>query len=322
MKKNNKTFFALEAILAAGVLLLAVFMIWERREEDKIKVSVILQNPDDSEWSALKYGIKMAAQQEDAEIFIVSTGDMRNAEEEKKVIEQEAAEGADAVIVQPVPGADTEKILEEAGKKIPIMLVEDAGSGEEEEALPVTGENQYEMGKALAQEVLRDYGGSLQGKTVGLFSKTTDLKMISERERGARETIENAGGKVHWFVAGDFGETDDDFLKFQPQTDVILALDDKSLAKLGEYAESEKLTPHVYGIGHSTEAIYFLDTGVVQCLLVPDQFDIGYKSLSAVTDFLSGESDKMPSQTALYQVVRKETLFSEENQNLLFTMNQ
>ena len=31
--------------------------------------------------------------------------------------------------------------------------------------------------------------------------------------------------------------------------------------------------------GNSTEAVYYLDTGIAGCLVVPDEFNVGYQSL-------------------------------------------
>ena len=322
MKKSNKTFILIECILALLVVVLALYMAFEKKDEHRMKVSVILQDPDDSEWSAFKYGLKMAAADQNVELLIVSTGEMLNSTEEKRVIEHEIRNGADAVIVQPVSGKGTEKMLEEIGAEIPLMLIDHVASDEKESVLSVTGPDQYELGKALANEVISDYNGELKGKTVGIFSKTTDLKMITYREKGVRSQLEKAGIKVHWFVAGDFEEAEDEFLKYQPETDIILALDDTSLTRLGEYAVSNDLKEEIYGIGNSTDAIYYLDKEIVKSLLVPDQYDIGYRSLTEIAEKVGKFSKKMQNQTVSYNIIRRDVLFSEENQKILYTMNQ
>ncbi|MFR2836002.1 MAG: hypothetical protein ACLTCI_04085 [[Clostridium] nexile] len=33
----------------------------------------------------------------------------------------------------------------------------------------------------------------------------------------------------------------------------------------------------LYGIGQSTEAIYYLDKGIAECVVVPDEFNVGYQ---------------------------------------------
>ena len=61
--------------------------------------------------------------------------------------------------------------------------------------------------------------------------------------------------------------------------DIVIALDDSNLTAIGEYLASSQ--PHgelLYGIGQSTEAIYYLDKGIAECVVVPDEFNVGYQS--------------------------------------------
>lgn len=95
------------------VLVLVCSMMWEKSRENLYRVSVIVQNSDDNQWAAFRYGLKMAAKDQEIEIFVVSTGAM-TPEEEERIIRREIAHGADAVIVQPVPGADMEERLKKS----------------------------------------------------------------------------------------------------------------------------------------------------------------------------------------------------------------
>ena len=78
----------------------------------------------------------------------------------------------------------------------------------------------------------------------------------------------------------------------------------------------------LYGIGHSMEAFYYLDTGEIQCLVVPDEFNRGYQSVAELSDSLRRFMKKPERNTVSYSTVRRETLFSKENQEVLFTMSQ
>ena len=78
----------------------------------------------------------------------------------------------------------------------------------------------------------------------------------------------------------------------------------------------------IYGIGNSTEAAYYLDTGVVECLLVADEFNLGYQSLNEIAKELDDYLYHMQSIEVYHTIIRKEELFSEENQEILFTMSQ
>ena len=104
-------FILIEAVLGTMVVLLAFVMLREKNEEQSYQISVVVENADDRQWFAFKYGLKMAAEDKGAEMVMVSTGASLSQEEEKKLIEEEIKNGADGIIVQPVSGEDTQNML-------------------------------------------------------------------------------------------------------------------------------------------------------------------------------------------------------------------
>src|SRR5699024_7090955 len=124
-------------------------------------------------WTAFKYGLKMAAEDADAEMSVVSTGSSLTAEEMEKIIQRETDNGADGILVQPVPGEDTAELLKKTDAKIPVMLVESGMKAEGKDLnLSVVQPDHYACGRDLAEELLKDYRGNLRGKTMGLFLET------------------------------------------------------------------------------------------------------------------------------------------------------
>ena len=70
------------------------------------------------------------------------------------------------------------------------------------------------------------------------------------------------------------------------------------------------------------EAVYCLDTGLVRCLIVPDDFNMGYHSLTEAAEGLGHIFKKLESRTVSFTVMRRNELFTKENQEILFTMSQ
>lgn len=320
MKDNKKMFILIESILAVMLAALAVRMFWEKNGEGRYRVAVVIQNSDSSQWDSFKYGLKMAAEDQNIELWVVSTKDTLTVEEEKELIESEIAGGADAVIVQPVAGQETEAMLKKVEKKVPVMLALCPASQEKENSpLPVTGPDNYEAGKMLAEELLEDYGGKTEGRTFGILSEYDSSQAAAGREQGVRETLEGKGAKIRWSVLG-CGE---DSLKSLPKVDVVVALDDSSLVAAGKYSAANDLHGAlVYGIGNSTEAVYYLDTDAVQCLIVPDGFHMGYQCLTELSESLGHRFHQTESHFVSCTILRRENLFLEKNQELLFTMSQ
>ncbi len=322
MKNSKKMFILTEIILAGMVIIVAFAMFQEKIGEERGKVSVIIQNSDDNQWDAFKYGLRMAAQDYQVEVFVVSTGGTLSADEEREAVEHEVDNGADAVIVQPVMGADIQAMLKKVKSRVPAVLVESlAAEDEQSEKLPYVKPDNPAMGKALAAELLKDYNGRLEGKTMGIISEEEGA--AAERRQGFLEALKDKGIRTLWTVSGVSSENEEHFLEMQEEVDFVIALDDKSLTMAGQEEASNNLHGAlVYGIGNSTEAVYYLDTGSTRCLVVPDEFNVGYQSVKEAAESLGHFFRKPQGQTVSYTVMRRDTLFSKENQEILFTMSQ
>lgn len=321
MMNNKKGFVLTEVILMIMVIGLALMMISGQNKKALDKVSVILENAGDSQWSALKYGLKMAAEEEGIELAVVDVEEGLDAEAQKKVFEREIEDGADALILQPVLDKNDQEVLKKIEKRVPVMLVGyEAEKGETRYDLPVIKEDNYEMGQALAEEMLKDFEGNIEEKKIGLLLASTDSNMLSSRECGFKDALEDKNANILELSLDSLLDREENT---ESKVDIVIALDDSNLTAIGEYLASSQ--PHgelLYGIGQSTEAIYYLDKGIAECVVVPDEFNVGYQSLSEVARKLDHYFENMKKQTVSYSVIRKETLFSKENQELLLTMSQ
>lgn len=324
MKNSKKMFIVVEVILGITILVLAVLMFREKSRENFCKVSVIVRDSDNSQWSAFRYGLKMAAEDAGVSVFVVSTGDILNLEEEMEYVNQEIENGADAVIMQPLPGAEGEELLKRAEKKVPVMFVEHGLSLEgDTDLIPVTKPDNYAMGKALGEELLKDYSGNISGKTVGILGDIDEMESTRSRREGLLEALAGTNASICWSAFGSFKKNQENSLEKQPRVDIVIALDDSSLKTAGECGRANNLHGAlVYGIGNSTESAYYLDIGIVKCLVVPDEFSVGYESLTEVAGNIGQWHGKMKDRMVSYRVIRREELFSKENQDILFTMSQ
>lgn len=322
MKNSKKAFILTEAVLGFLVALLAAVMLLDKNGEAPDKISVIVENSEDKQWAAFRYGLRMAAADLETELSIVPTEGELTLEEEMELIRQEIRNGADGVIIQPVPGPDTEEMLGEIGKKVPVMLVGSQAVRDGGE-YPLTSPDNYRLGEALGEELIRDCRENLRGKTLGILSQNSQSPAILDRYEGFSSAVKGAGAQVRWNMDGNYGEEEGQSLEDLSKVDFVIALDDRSTAAAGASSSANDLHGAiVYGVGSSTDAAYYLDTGKVQCLVVPDGFSEGYQSLEELSRKLEHSFGKMEDRLAGYTVIRRDTLFTEENQEILFTMSQ
>lgn len=317
LRNSKKWFLTIEAVIVAVVLALAVILLLEKNREKNYKISVIVQDSDSSQWSAFKYGLKKAAEDQKVEMTMVSTGESVTAEEAMHTIHSEIENGMDALILQPIPGADMEGMLKKIKKKVPVMFVDMAA--EEAAKIPCTQPDHYAMGVSLAKELAEDYNGNIEKKTIGIVAQTNQSEAVIKRDKGFKDTLAGLGAEVCWSIS----LAQDLYVKDQAKVDFIIALDDRSLVAAGKDAAANNLHGALlYGIGNSTEAVYYLDTGTVQCLVVPDEFNMGYQSLTQAAEHLSHPFSEMHNMAVNYTAIRREELFSRKNQELIFTMSQ
>ena len=313
-----------EAALALLIVIVALMMFREKSLTQSEKVSVILQDSDDSRWSALKYGLRMAAADQGVEVFVVSTEDRMTVAEAEQLAQAQLEDGADALILQPVAGDDMEEMVRRLEKRAPVLLLGSLFAENEAVSAPSVKPDDYAMGATLAKELLYDYSENLEGKTIGIVSEAADSQAVIERERGFRDTISGYGAQVLWSVTGFRPQFDRRFLEQQDKVDFVAALDNSSTIMAGQESSSNNLRGAlVYGIGCSAEAVYYLDSGRSECLVVPDEFNVGYQSLTEAAGKLkSFFFYEMEDRTVSHTVLRRSNLFSEENQEIIFTMNQ
>ncbi len=316
MNNSGKWFHVIEAVLAVMVILMAAAMLLEKNSKQYRKISVVIQDAEDTQWAAFRYGLKMAAQDQKVELVVASTADALTKEEQLNTIKREIELGADAVIVQPVPGDDLEQKLRHLEKKVPIILVEYTAAKEREKSqLPSVEPDHSAMGEALAVEQKTDYCGNLSGKKYGILMKADAPHAMNSRRQGVEKALQDTGIVCSWVVDGS--------VENKPEVDIVIALDNNSLIKAAEQAAANNLHGAlVYGIGNSTQAAYYLDTGSVECLVVPDEFSVGYYSLTEAAERLRHFFRGMKSRVVAYTVIRREELFEERNQEILFTMCQ
>ena len=151
MKHGKKTFVIIEAVLGILVILVLGFIIYKQNGHEPEKIAVIIPDVDESEWSAFKYGLKMAAREYDTDVVIISKDNMETANDEIEIMNQEIIKGADAVIVKPIANQNGTQKLKQLEKSVPVMAVGDTFP-EEPSGLHTIEPDHYHMGADLAQK--------------------------------------------------------------------------------------------------------------------------------------------------------------------------
>lgn len=119
-----------------------------------------------------------------------------------------------------------------------------------------------------------------------------------------------------------FGYRGEINLQSQRKVDIVLAIDDASVVEAAKEASDNNLQGAlVYGIGNSTEAIYYLDSGWTEALITPDEFAAGYKSVVGLVDMLRGSRKySVEEKPVSYQLLTRKICLMKKTRS--FVCNQ
>lgn len=322
MRNRKYTFILTEIIL--GIIVIGLFssMVYNKMKDKSEKIVAIMPNANESQWSAFQYGLKIAAREYSVDVVTISKDMLSIVEDENEVINQEIEKGADGIIMGPMEGENTLNKLKE---KVPIIFVEESTivDAKKKENIPIIEPNQYEIGKELVVQLMKNYNGDIKGKKIGILTSSDSSNVYKNRKKGILDALKGSGATILWSLSSDIKTKEEVNLQAQRKVDILLALDDSSVIQAAQASKNNDLYGAIlYGIGNSTEAIYYLDTSWIKCLIVPDEFMEGYYCVSEIVKKLQNSFYKMESHKVSYSVVTKENLFSEENKDLLFTISQ
>lgn len=322
MNKNRIYFGCLIAVVFAVIAYASYGMLNRRQPEKLYPVSVIVDNSSSDRWFAFREGLKQAARDHHVQLNIVSTGELPDLEEEKVLIEREKENGAQGIIIQ-MCESDKDKLLtqmQEAAGIVDILLVET--DVEPEGVFPAVIPDNYEMGRMIAVSLKEDEK-KLQGKKIGILSGNQERLSQKQRLDGFLKEMEGTGAEIIWEI-GEYEVMQTALTEEQLQNvEILIALENDETERAVDYLlEPETPSCPLYGVGCSEKNVYYLDKKLIDVLIVPNEFHMGYQSVAVMEaqlqDHVAARRDSMVN----FLVVRPETMYEEDNQKILFPLVQ
>ncbi len=325
MSRNRVYFSGLIMILLLVIGWASYSMLDVSINEESYQVSVIVDNSNSDRWISFRQGLEQAAEDYHVDLNIVSTGYISDAEEEIRLLEHEIENGAQGVMVQMVSSDELLDSLEGIPSDVALMLLETNVNPEDVYAF--TGPDNLEIGRALARAIQEEYGSSLEGKKVGILCGNQKQLSMRQRLQGLEEVLLAEKIQISWKVNG-ITETKEEELKHWGESnraDIIIALGNDETEKLVDFIQTEnnrRYNCSLYGVGCSEKAVYYLDKGIINSLVVPNEYSMGYQSLEAVANRIQYHLSETENCIVNYRVVNRQNLYDEENQKVLFPIVQ
>ncbi|MBP3882596.1 MAG: substrate-binding domain-containing protein [Lachnospiraceae bacterium] len=322
--KNRRLFPALVLILVATIMAVTGFMLWESGNTANLRqIHVIIENSNDNRWVQFIEGMKQAAEDQEVILTIVPTGHMETLSEEEAIIERAIANGSDGVIIQLCSSIGAASMLEKLNSRTNIELVDENAYEVMSNVVGVVSPDHKAIGETIANEAALFAEKPLEKCTIGVIRGSSALSSMEQRMDGFTEALESLGGKTTWVLEQN-GDAKDikEKLAANETPDILVALDNAGLEAAGEYASSQEKDITVIGTGTSTKSIYYLDCGIVQSLVVPEDYMMGYQSVSDLADYIHRNRFLPLVRTIAHRTIHKDTLFAEENQEILFPVQR
>ena len=324
MKKNKQTLIML-LILLACVAISGMILVAGREEKKSYNISVLVNNSSSSRWTSLREGAEAAARDYNIRLNYVSTGEFWGNQKEMELLTKELESGADGVIIQMYASEGIYEKLESLISRGNCVLLETDITPEE--YYQTVGPDNSELGKALGERICQDYGGNLNGKTVGILCGNTGQIALRQRLDGLQETIKAAGGEVLWTLA-EMGRNPDQQLfeeNWNKHADIIVALENDETERAIDYIVEQQINPEniaLYGVGNSEKIVYYLDKGMLRALVAPNEFHMGYQSGEELATKLEYHTAEKRNVKTGYLVIDRDTLYDAANQKILFPIVQ
>ena len=302
-------------LLLITVALWAAYNLLHTGEEKTMpKVSVIVEDSSNERWTAFRLGIDQAAREYGVDVAFIASPEFDTAQDQKNLISQEAAGGADALILSLYDSEMTDI----GTNTMKIVFVETDGIRDSSAGSAAVVPSGRKMGEALGEMLLKKSGPA---PYVSVLIR--NLLRYSEKEmlQGLTETVEGAGGSILLI------ETDREYmmtaLTRSKEADAIAVLEDPLLMRAAELSVSEELPGgRLFGIGCSPSNISYLDRGVISGMIIPNEFTMGYQSLAQLSRCLSNDIPVMKDIEIGFSGVLTEEVHDPENEKLLFPVVQ
>ncbi len=328
---KSRFYFGLLVLVFVGIIAWTSYeMNNNEKQEESYRISVIVNNSNSDRWISLRLGLEQAARDCNVNINYVSTGILADVEEETAIINRELENGAEGIIVQMV--SSEEGALKFGGAAVPaLMLLESDVKPENLYAL--SGPDNIEIGRAVADAVKKDFGYELEGKKIGILTGNDKMLSIQQRLKGLTESLADTQADIVWQLSCE--QTKDGGAKEltdqMEQVDIVAALENDETEKMTDYmlnytepAQDEDSGQNIalYGVGCSEKVVYYLDRGLIDTLVVPNEFNLGYQSMQEVVNQLKYHLDRANDSKVDFLVVDQNNLYDKENQKVLFPIVQ
>lgn len=322
MKKRRKhTVIVLLLLVVLSFLLLLSDTLGHEKDKRIYNISIITTGKNSESLMIMKQGIDQAASEMNVNISFINLSEDNNYVEQSELIAREIKNKADAIIISPVDYEKMTEPIENAMKKIPVILIDSTVNSKY--ILPSISCDNYKLGVSLADEVVKNGKGY---SNIAIVKNNLESSSVKERYEGFMSVMNNAPNNcIFWEVKGE--KSAEYYIEARKMlewsdADVVVTFNSNMLEAFAQAKKDvsnfnkRKASVEIYGVGSTSRIISFLEEKVITATAIQNEFNIGY--LAVKTAIYKIDNKNINSSNISSTVINRKNMYSEENQKLLF----
>lgn len=321
MKLNKKIVFIILFILVLSSSLLLLNE-GNRKDIEVYNVSVIIRGKNGEVWNRMKAGMEQASSEMNVNLRFISLLEENSVTEQKEILEREMNSDTDAIVISPADYTELSALIENINKKIPIVLFE--SKIETKQNIPYVSCDNYELGKSLAEELIRN--GNTRNN-IAIVKSDLSSSSTKERYSGFIEEISNSKNSYELIeIPLDDSKLYNKIraLMEEDKFDAIVSFDTNTLEAIGKAkkyilnnSETRFNNIEMYGTGCTSIIISLIEENMINAISMQNEFNVGYLSIENSVLKIEGKKNKK-TVNIISTIINSRNMYSKENQKMLF----
>ena len=321
-KHRNRKILQILCVFLVIVGCLIVSFGKDKKEEKHIVFVVKSVDETTDFWKAMISGANMAAKEYDVKLTVMGPDSETEYEEQGEMIKEAVAMKPDAIVLTPASYTKTTPYAKEI-EKAGIELVLADSVMEEAMGSCVVATDNTEAGRKLGRYIKEHF--SEEG-CIGVVGHVKGSSTAIERENGLREGLgileKNITEVV--FCDSDYRKAyivTKEMLQKNPKINVIAGLNEYSSVGAARAVLDLNLDGEIFMVGFdsSLREVEYLEAEVFHAIVVQKPLNMGYLAVENTVKLL--QNKEIPQDIDSGSVlITKETMYSPENQKLLFPL--
>lgn len=319
-KRRKQISIILFLLLVISFLLLLGEALLSEKDKKIYNISVIVRGKNSESLAIMKKGIDQAALEANVKVNF-TLAEENTAMEQIALLEREIKNKADAIIIDPVDYEKMAEPIENAMKKVPVILIESTVNSKQ--VLPSISCDNYKLGASLGEEMIKNGNVS---QNIMIIENNLECSSIKERYDGFMDVMKGTDNKFEFWKFTGEGQQNYYFqakkLLEAKDVDTLVIFDTAILEMVAQEKRDlrninkKKTFAEIYGTGSTSKIISFIEDKIISEIAIQNEFNIGYLGVKTAVDKINRKD--INKNTISSTIINKKNLYYEENERLLF----